>query len=230
MNYEIISDLAQIKRFVATLNQDEKYIVQLAIRNKYANFKVNKNHNVLRSESLLPKNIEAFIKQLQSPIGSFQTHDGQVIKDSTGFVIFISVNSMNEDKFYRLVASDLTDKIINNKQHHKSLNGYLLSQQLKSNNREVVDIEFDYPNPEMGDMIKYQVLKSLNFNKDIVRFIKTRGGMHVLIKFNEIEECVKRTAIRQIKEMEYVDVATARMSVAIPGTLQGSHPVIMLEN
>jgi hypothetical protein len=231
MNYKIIANIDTLQEFVDTLDQKESYVVQLAIRNKYADYKINKNYNVLRSEMLETRNIVSFIKQLECPVGSYETHLNEPINNNSGFVIYISVNTINQLKAFQMIALSLTEMLMCNLTLPGRLQTLINSRVFKSNNRNVLDIEFDYDhleNPEeYDDIVVKQVCEYLG-NSDIVRFVRTRGGMHCLVETKKIPKAFKKTAIMNIRNMEHADVAATRLSHAVPGTFQGLKEVKLI--
>ena len=224
--HSIISDYVELERFVSTLDPDGKYLVQLTIRNKYADYNVNKNYNVLRKNFLPVKKIIPFIKQLEVPVGAYETHTQEPILNDTGFAVYISVNALDENKAYQKMLVDLSTKIAFNQTMPRHIEEYVHTQLFKSNARSVLDVEFDSDSRQELEDIKTRVVESIG-TEEAVRFINTRGGIHSLIETAKIPNDKRKTAIRNIQKLPKVDMIGSQMSHAVPGTFQGGHAVTM---
>lgn len=226
MVHSIISDEAELAKFVATLDPKGRYLVQLAIRNKYADYQVSKNYNVLRKQFLPTSKIISFIKQMESPVGSYSTHKGDVITNDTGFVVYISANALEQEAAYRKMLCELANMISFSRSLPRHAEEFVHTALFKSNVRDVLDIEFDFDDKSSVEETKKSVIDALGAS-DIVRFINTRGGIHCLINTKQIPLDKKKSAIKTIKKLPFVDITGSQMSHAVPGTFQGLHPVTM---
>ena len=74
-----------------------------------------------------------------------------------------------------------------------------------------------------GDDMEEKVSKALDYtkiNKDALNFLKTRGGMHILVELSKIAPEFKNTWYNYMTSNFEVDIKGANM-IPVPGTYQG---------
>lgn len=215
MNYQIITDLTELQKFIEylpDLQQNETYYVCLFARSKYCKHIVHINSDkgqlkrfTSNKEMLLTK-----IQQLQTEIGSYRLNTVQIPQEA--IACYINPNPRCMEKATKASLIKLMDLFT------RPYSGYnphqeVLSQIQKSPSRKVFfDLDFDNVEP---DSINLEGL----INRNAYRILKTRGGFHLMIELKKVDPQYVTSWYQRITNLG-ADITGDNM-IPIPGTYQG---------
>jgi len=233
MNYKIIIDPEELKRFIEWLPEltpDETYYVCLFARNKYQNKDENDPISHIKSDKQQLKRFTTSrhrlfnkLKQLECEIDSYKQYKltkSPVVIPQECLVPYITVNPRSFKKATKngLIKFAL---LITNENGSVGHNPHqeILSEIQRSWSRKVyfnVDIDIDDK-----DHFCFEFLNGY-INMDCVNILETRGGYHLLIELLKIEEQYKKSWYQNIiiKNKEFIDQTGDNM-IPIPGCYQG---------
>jgi hypothetical protein len=245
MNYKIIQDKERLLDFInwlPELQENECYYVCLFARSKYCknadgtnlfpHIKSDKSQLkrfvVSRKEFLYNK-----LKQLEVEIGAYKTKDGLDIPQES-LAPYITVNPRNQVTAMYNLMKRFVD-ILQCKGSNFNINAEALSAIQKSKSRTVfMDIDFDLPqeNPLMvfdGKPIHNTITKIKTLlNEDACQFLITRGGFHLLVDIEKINNQFKKSWYNNIIKLEGADVRGDNM-IPIVGCYQGGFVPFLLK-
>ncbi len=135
--------------------------------------------------------------------------------------LYISPNPRNLIKATKESIKELTDLILEDYSGYNPQSIVMNKIQTASKNNYFRDFDFD--KVDMDSTIE-SILKVIN--KSAVHVIQTRGGFHVLVKVNCVEDKYKKTWYQNIVKLEGCDVRDKekeedRCILPVPGCTQG---------
>lgn len=218
MNYSIIKNEEQFKEFIKWLPElktGEAYYVTLFARKKYCkddSIKLDKAQ--LKRFTSDKSYLYSKVKQLECEIGAYSTNGVAIPQES--LALYISVNPRSYEKaaknslikFAKLVTSDY--------------NGYnpqaeVLSEiQAACGTKYYIDFDYDGINSEE----LYKLIDDTKINKSCLRFLQTRGGVHLLVKLDEVETQFKKSYYMHLSSLAGCDVKGDNL-IPVPGCTQG---------
>ena len=183
MNYDIIKNedlLLEFIEWLPELEVNEKYYVSLFARRKYNEAIKGTDKAQLKRFLTTKKLLLSKVKQLQCPIGSYLAKDIPAPNDSLALYIGINPRGTVKAAFQTIVA--LT-QAIQNKVDELNPQSIAMSQMHKSPSRKLF-VVFDIDR-------KDDIEQTIAVTREVVgdkaaKFIETRGGVHVLIKVNDV--------------------------------------------
>ena len=216
MNYKIIKDENLLKSFMdwlPELNYSETYYCCLFARSKYCDGEITSDKQQLKRFTSKKEHLLDKIKQLEVEIGCYK-HKGNPIPERS-LALYINPNPRDFEKAAKNSLIELAKKIT------EPYNGYnphqlvLSNIQKSSSNRRYIDFDFDYITQE-------DLLNGLDgkINKECVNILKTKGGFHVLIEIDKIENQYKKSWYNSIKSINGSDV-TGDNLIPVVGCTQG---------
>ncbi len=218
MNYKIIQDeklLLDFIDFLPKLQKDETYYVVLLARNKYCKeiVHLNSDRQQLRRLTTDKEHIYKRLKQMECEMGSYFQKNTPIPQEAIS--PYITLNPRNIVRATQNTMSKFFDLL------SKPYNGFdpselVMSELAKSCGRKVY-IDFDFDDGDLEKTI--DILKQI-INFDCVKILKTRGGFHVIIKTEDIQNEYKKTWYKNISSLDGCDVKSNSM-IPIPGTYQG---------
>lgn len=227
-NYTVITDEKMLSDFInwlPDLKDNECYYLCLFARSKYAKNEdgTNKFPHIKTDKSQLKrfictdkKYIIQKIRQLEVKIGAYKTKDGEDIPQEA-LALYINVSPRNQYSAMFALMKRLID-IQECKGSNFNIHAEALSAIQKSGKKKrFFDFDLD------GDNMESKVIQSLDYNKinkDCLTFLKTRGGMHILVDLTKISDEFKNTWYKYITSSFEVDIKGDNM-IPVPGTHQG---------
>jgi hypothetical protein len=220
MNYKIIKDKVLLLDFINWLPElldGECYYVTLFARSKYdKTLKADKQqlHRLTSTKEFLYEKI----KKLECEVGSY--YQNHIPINQKALAAYISVNPRSYEKAAKESLKRFAELIT------KPYSGYnphqeVLSEIQKACSRKIyMDFDFDISD---DDSIEFNyILSKINeyVNEDCYEILKTRGGFHLLIKLDNINEQYKKSWYQNISSIKGVDVS-GDVLIPIPGCTQG---------
>ena len=226
MNYKIIKDKQLLLDFIDWLPETkeyETYYVGLYARTKYCKNEDGSNKfphiqtDKAQLKRLLSKKEFLYNKiwQLECEVGAYESRGFPIPQEA--LAIYITPNPRDMQKAAKQGLRVLADRIT------EPYNGYnpqqlVMSEVHKSVGRKIwLDFDFDGVSweelsPQLDNVI----------NRDCLKVLKTRGGLHLLIESSKIGKEYQKTWYKNIVKISGIDVKDSSGSqIPIPGCTQG---------
>jgi len=225
MNYQIIKDEKLLKDFIdwlPELKENEKYYLCLFARNKYCKELTHIKSDKAQLKRFVSDKERMFqkIKQLEIAEGWYQQKHMAVPEEA--LALYINPNPRNMFKatvnLMVKLAESIRDQNVEMNSHQEAL-----SEIQKSKSRTCwIDFDLDSKgeNPEnylstLKSVIKHTVGETAN-----VKLLETRGGYHILVDPNSVEQQFKNTFYQKFANLNGVDQTGDNM-IPVPGCTQG---------
>jgi hypothetical protein len=218
MNYKIVTNEQQLIEFIdwlPELRYNETFYVCLFARKKYcqhlvhiASDKGQMKRFTSKKDYLIQK-----IKQLECEVGNYTVKG--VIAPQESLALYINPNPRDMEKAAKQSLKHFAELIT------KPYGGWnpqaeVISEIQKAKSRTIYfDIDFD--GVEISS-IKDRLLGILNYSS--CHFLKTRGGFHLLVEIDKINEEYKKTWYKSVTSFEGIDIKGDNM-IPVPGCTQG---------
>jgi hypothetical protein len=227
VNYKIIYNEEKLKEFIEwlpDLKPNEQYYVQLLARKKYnpdTGLKADKaqlKRFTATKEMLLHK-----IRQLELPLGLYESGNIDVSQDN--LAVYITPNPRDLHQASLLLMREISERLI---RHDQAINAHTLSLNLiqTSTTRKIffdLDIDFRTEDHQLAvNRFRSDIEKAIN--ADCLTFIKTHGGLHCLIKTENIDREYQKSWYQKISQLtcdEYEVTMNGDNVLPIPGCIQG---------
>jgi hypothetical protein len=220
MNYQIITDEKMVKDFInflPELGKTETFFLALFARKKYTTDpNITNGQSVMKRFISNKKNLFEKIKQLECPIGAY-TVNGHTVPQEC-LTLHININPRCQNLAAQAVAKHIIDCQFKSPNELINLNNLTLSNiQNHGKKKKFFDFEFDVDNV---DTTIQQVLKIIN--KDCLKFLRTRGGVHCLVEIEKVSKQFKNTWYKSFQEIPGCDTKAGNdKTLPMPGTYQG---------
>lgn len=225
--YQIIKDEQELDRFIEQLPDlgvNFKYYVSLFARKKYGGTEGLKSDKAQLKRFCSSKQLlKRKIRQLEIPIGAYEI-DGNPINPES-LVLYISVNPRDMHKAGVETAIELTKQALRG---HSIKNPNALSlDKIQVVGQKIyfnVDIDFER-NTFIGSstLEKWLIGK---VNTEAYKLIETRGGYHILINLEKLDNSYKKTWYKDIQDVEglpmIVDLKNGDGMTPVPGCIQST--------
>jgi len=216
-NYKIIVDEKKLKEFIAWLPElepGECFYASLFARKKYHPSAKNDKSNVKRFIATSKEWLLIKLRQLEIPEGCYTNKDGSPVHNDS-LAVYICVNPRSFVKAQRMALKKLADVLADGViEMNPSQIGLTSIHKAKS---RTCFVDFDF------DDITYSgvdhILPSM-INRDAYEVLETRGGFHLLVDPNKVEEKFKKTWHQGIASFKECDVKGDNL-IPVPGCTQG---------
>jgi len=219
-NYKIILDEERLKSFIdwlPELSNKEAYYVCLFARAKYApGIVLSSGQTQLKRFTSNKEHLLSKIKQLECPVGSY-TYKGQALPQES-LALYINPNPRDLEKAAKNSLIKLAHLVT------KPYTGYnphteILSEIQTAHSRKPY-MDFDFDNTDPNDIIK--IIDDLDIvNLDALTIVKTKGGFHLLVEHQKIQNKYQKSWYQSISKMDGVDMKGDGL-LPIPGCSQGN--------
>ena len=220
MNYKIITDEFALKNFITflpELRDYETYYVCLFARSKYCKEIVHiaSDKQQLKRFTSTKQFLFDKIKQLECEYGSYKQRETIIPQEA--LATYISLNPRN----MQLAAKNSLKRIAD---LYFTPSGWNLHQEIMSEIQKS-STKRPYFIVDIDDVDDIESVKSIidrnNFiNSDAVSYVKTRSGVHMLIKYDKIDKRFEKTWYNNIMNNFTID-QSGDLMIPIPGTYQG---------
>ncbi len=229
MNYTIITDEAALIKFInwlPILQNHETYYLCLFARSKYVREQgvvhIKADKQQLKRFCSKKENMIEKILQLECEIGSYTQKGMPMPQEALG--LYITMNPRNMWKASFNLMGDLASSLSKGPESFMNFNPYqeALSAIQKCKSRScfvTFDVDKIYES-EQAFRFAFANHTYGKINHEAVMCIQTRGGFHVLIMPDFIEERYRKTWYSTIASFPDIDQSGDLMS-PVPGTYQG---------
>lgn len=218
MNYQIIKDEQKLRTFIEwlpELQEYEQYYLCLFARSKYAKdaiVHIKSDKAQLKRVTSKKKNLFDKIRQMECEIGAYHQREVEIPQEA--LALYITVNPRD---LWRATFNSLVHLAKCIQTNAKTMNPHqeVMSEIQKScSNKYYLDIDIDNKNPKIIKQICEYI------NSDCLTILQSRGGYHVLVRFDAINEQFKKTWYNKIVNLPDVDQRGDNM-IPVPGCTQG---------
>jgi hypothetical protein len=221
MNYTIITQEQKLKEFIdwlPVLQPDEKYYLCLFARNKYCkelthikSDKAQLKRFVSDKERMLGK-----IRQLEVAYGAYTQKELIVPQEALALYITVNPRNMFKASINTMVklATSIRDTNVTMNPHQEAL-----SEIQKAKSRTCY-IDFDID--ENDAVVLQETIEKVKtyINEDAITWLRTRGGLHVLVDPTKVEKQYKSSFWKNMVALPNSDQSGDQM-IPVPGTYQG---------
>lgn len=224
MNYKVITDIKLLESFIEwlpELGNNECYYLCLFARSKYCKNEdgTNKFPHIKSDKSQLKRFVATSkdwiiykIKQLEVEYGSY-TGKHNIPIPQEGLALYITPNPRSMERaMYKLMRRFID--IQECKGMNYNINSEALSAIQKSPARKV------YFDLDLDDIETIKIDET-KINKDCLHFLKTRGGLHVLVELDKVAIEFKKSWYNYITKSFRIDIKGDCM-IPVPGCNQGN--------
>lgn len=219
MNYKIIQDEQKLKNFIKFLPElqlNEQYYVALFCRKKYdTTGTIKSDKGQLKRFTSTKEHLFQKIKQLEVEIGAYQI-DGNSVPEET-LALYISINPRDLKKAAIQSTKKLLDLVVSdnfNANPHQTV----LSEIQKSCGKKHF-MDFDFDNSSWPDFIDNN-REFWDDNYFAINILQTRGGFHLLIEIDKINDKWKNFWYQYLSKLPNVDIKGDNL-IPVPGCVQG---------
>ena len=219
-NYSVVVDEEEFNNFLQwlpPLEKEECYYVALLARDKYirdlgiGTFNSDK-HQCARftttHDRLLLK-----LKQCETAVGSYAVKGVEVPQQA--LAAYMTINPRSQTKAAKWLLKRLADVVADGEQNVNVYQESLTAIHKSIGRKLFVDVDFD----NVGIYTTVARMKDF-INPDAVKILETRGGFHVIIRLDAIEEKYVKSWWKLITSLPGADIAGDTL-IPIPGTCQG---------
>jgi hypothetical protein len=234
MNYEIIKDEKLLRDFIDWLpdtTMSEQYYLCLFARSKYCKdiTHIKSDKSQLKRFTSTKDRMFDKIKQLECEVGSYKQYkkgETAIPIPQEALALYITPNPRDLWRATLATAKKMLD-CIEATNITANPQAEAMSEIQKSRGvRHMVDFDIDFDSahsPEQHEVFVKEVQEDVSkvINLEAVDFIRTRGGLHILVKVKEIAPEFKSTWHQKIAGLANVD-QTGDMMVPVVGCTQGN--------
>lgn len=232
MNYKIIHDDNELKRFISNLSDTDKstrYFLSLLARKKYITNNTEKIRDLTVCEfTCTKKSMYNKIRQLEVPVGSYYYKDSAIPQES--LALYIQPNQVNMTAAINSMGRECWN--MRDSQNY-NLESTLMACIKKSRIRSYVDFDIDHKDIDLHKL--KNILPDIevygdNMEKEVVRpytIVETKSGYHILVNIDVAKKSFKLTKSfhdnwqQNISTMYHPDVISSKTMVPVPGSIQG---------
>lgn len=214
MNYKIIADESKILEFSEWLpacESHEMFFGMFLFRRKYLpenlqTFYTNKD-NCLKKFTFTKENLIQKLKKLESPIGSYQSNELDVLQD--GICVYCFPNPRDLKKATINLSKKLIDILGADDGYYNIHNHSLTEIQKSKGTKHWIDFDIDDKSFDLEIFDKYKGKAG--------KVLETKNGYHLLINSQNLDTDLRNSFYQDLRP--YADKSGDGM-VPIPGTFQ----------
>lgn len=221
MNYQIIKDEQKLKEFIdwlPILENYEKYYLCLFARNKYCKELTHIKSDKSQLKRFLSNKETMYwkIKQLEVEIGAYRQKNNPIPQEALALYITPNPRSTWKATYNSLIklSQCIRDNNISNNPQQE-----IMSEIQRAKSRTCY-IDFDID--EKDENILANIVSKIKeyVNKDAITWLRTRGGLHVLIDPKKIDKSIVKTYYQNMVSLSSVD-QTGDQLIPVIGCTQG---------
>jgi len=224
-SYHIIRNSGRLREFtewLPALLPGETYYLSLFARKKYANDPdaLSGDKQQLRRFTSDRERLYDKIRQLEVPVGAYTLKGKPVPPES--LALYITPNPRSMEKAAKASAIRLVELIT------KPYGGYNPHQEVLSmiqqsgGTKHFADFDFDIPEADVGAVVaKAKSIMDNQGNYPMLEFLRTRGGLHVLVRLQHLGPAISKTWWKDMASLPGCDVKGTDNLLPVPGCCQG---------
>lgn len=225
MNYSIVKYEVLLKNFIKDflpdLKEHETFYVCLMVRSKYVEglTHIKTDRQQLKRFISNKENLYSNIKKLEVELGLY-THSNNPVPIEA-LALYILPNPRDMKRATKGLAKKLVDIISDG--NYTNLQQLTLTEIHKAKSRSYfIDVDIDVKDEKYTKEEYYEKYLKDIINYNAFHFLVTRGGYHLLIRPDLVEEKYVKTFYKDImSHRPDVDIIGDNM-IPIPGTVQGN--------
>lgn len=218
MNYQIVKDEAMLKSFIdwlPELRETEKYYLCLFARNKYCKELTHIKSDKAQLKRFVSDKERMFqkIKQLEIEVGWYKQKHMDVPQEALALYITPNPRDMWKATINSMVklANCIRDQNILVNPHQEVLS------EIQRTKARTCYIDFDIDSE--GEALEVDIEEAKSYvNPEACTWLKTRGGMHLLVNPEKIEEKFKN---KFYKGLAIIADQSGDNMIPVPGCTQG---------
>lgn len=219
-NYKIIADEEKLDEFIdflPELKESETWYLQLFARKKYLPYGTIQSGQQSLARFVCKKDrLKEKIRRLEIPLGRYKNRD--VVLPQEALVLYMNPNPRCHEKAAKNLLKVLADKVTKKYEHYNTY--HLAMTELHKACSRKVFIDFDFDNIKFED-IEDKIREHIN--PEAATIVNTRGGFHLLIRLDKVEEQYRKTWHRNISSLGADVIGDCLLP--IPGCFQSEHVV-----
>jgi len=227
MNYKIIQNEKRLLEFInwlPDLEKDEQFYGCLFARKKYdPTGVVTSDKGQLKRFTATKDYLYQKIRQLETAVGTYQ-FNGQAVPEHA-LALYIMPNPRSLIRAARRTLIDLAVLVAGEQTKHRNPHKIAMNNIQKSGRKVFMDFDYDVDKDKL-DLDGFKKLLNSNINWDAYTMLETRGGYHVLVQLECIEEKYKKSWYQGLKNIPGSDVSGDTL-LPVPGCLQGDFVPIL---
>lgn len=221
MRYEIIKDEVVFNKFIdeilLPLMDNEQFYLTLFSRKKY-DTTITMDKGTLGRTTATKEWIFDKIKKMEVELGTYKIGGQEVSQDS--LVVYISPNPRNlRNASFTTIKSLLHNIKLEKYQNPKSIAMNSIQISCGTKHYSHFDVDIDNKREEYKNNLKLYV-ETVVGSSAIFHIIETKGGYHILILNNTVEEIYTKSWYSKICKIVGID-QKGDMLLPIPGCVQG---------
>jgi len=218
-NYKIILDEQKLGEFIdwlPELEAGECFYASLFARKKYHHSAKNDKSNVKRFIATSKEWLLIKLRQLEIPEGCYTNKDGSPVHNDA-LAVYICVNPRSFVKAQRMALKKLADVLADGvTDMNPSQIGLTSIHKAKS---RTCFVDFDFDGINFRDA--YERLSKI-INRGAYEVLVTRGGFHLLVDPNKVDDEFKKSWHQGIAAFDECDVKGDNL-IPVCGYTQGAH-------
>jgi hypothetical protein len=214
--------IEQFRNVVRAVRADHDYQGKEFARNKYCKDIVHINSDKAQLKRFTSTKEWLFrkIKQLETEIGNYW--QGNIPIPQEALALYITVNPRSQEKAAKATLIKLAN-LVTQPYNAYNVHQEALSETQKACSRKIyfdVDFDLDFgPNGMEAYMASAPWKDAVN--SEAVTLLRTRGGYHLLIRLDKIDESIKTTWYKKVSSLPGVDIKGDGL-IPVPGCTQGN--------
>jgi len=226
MNYKIILNEDELLSFIEWLPElveGECYYLTLFARKKYHESAMHDKSQCKRATATSKEWLYKKIRQMELVDGAYTNRNGTPVHNDS-LALYVTVNPRSFYKAQVNLLKRLADSITSNAKTNNPAS-MAMSEIQKAKNRTVF-VDFDFDDVTYKECF-VDIINVINGNSYDI--IDTRGGFHLLVKPDLVEEQYAKSWYKKLSEIKGCDVSNGSL-LPVPGCTQGGYMPTLYTN
>ena len=227
MNYKIIINEEKLKQFVDWLPDllpNEQYYITLLARKKYY------PESGLKADKGQLKRVTSTKERIIDKIRQFQIEEGTYFSDGVAvcqenLAVYITPNPRDLYLEGLKTIKDITDKVMKSDLQYNPQSVALNAIQTTTSRKMFFDLDIDFKTTDFETNIeKFKTDITKVLNSDCLTFVRTNGGLHCLIKLQDIHSDYIKNWYQNVVKLacnEYEVTMNGDNVLPVVGCIQG---------
>lgn len=221
MNYQVIKDEKELQKFIDWLPDGHKYYVSLFARKKFgATDGLKADKGQLGRKTATKDQLINKIRKLEVALGSYEVDGVKVEQDS--LALYITPNPRNMHRAGLKLAQEIMQFVVDGKEIYNP-EAMALNQIQVAGVKKYFDLDIDIKSGHVLYLDELRYWLSDKINPEAVRnIIETRGGYHVLVELDMIDDKYKKSWYNSMstKDLRFEVTKNGDNMLPCPGCVQ----------